>query len=477
MVGHHVGLASLNSSALSSLVPLCAIGVLLLAVSCKSKGITKEERAQLQDCMQAISASSDAEPEMRMTFFTEACGRALGFDEIATADASMQMRLIADKTDYLCNPQAAKAVADAAPERRAALLIEICGADYYGLTKENAHHLSISWFLGQRSAAWLTDAMSRIGSKDKELVSALRTAMAEFEAPLPVPAQVAELYRLPQTTAPDQFHGLQYLLVDTDDLKVVDRATLRLTDKGAVLVDSLGENEPVELKEIYSHLRDAKGELPPQPPDEEEFAKRERPPRSFPSKDMRVDTRTDRQKAWDKALTDNVLASAAAEEAQLTRSAPLLVADRDLPAQRVLAVVDAIRRSEVRMGVGFMNAGARTMVSFGRSDRNIKYLPHPRAQVLLRDHSLEVLIKYTKTELPREADGSYPYDTLTEMLRGVDELAGNAILVSAKSKTATYQELIAVLDCAHEAGAKEAITGPNGAELVQGMRRPHWIRE
>ncbi len=475
---------------------LCAAFASLVAGSCKGKTeLTDKERDQLAECTKSISAITDSDGEMRMVFLAEVCGASLGFPEILEAGASMKMKLLAEKTDYLCNKKVAKAVSEAAPERRTALLVEACGAEYYGLTKSNAHHLSMSWFMGQRSAAWIADTMSRAGDRDKQLVAALTMAMSKFEAPLPIPAQVPALYELPQALSPDMVDAMHYLLVDEKSTKLVERAALRLTPSGAVLVDPLADAKTADLSEIRKQLR-GKNPNPPENPEDElgqaieeeedesgtgmkmadiegKMGKKEstRPLNgSYSFKSPRPDPEVARQLALDHARKAGVLGMLSGPRTTGVSKpeswAPLLIADKAMLARRVLAVVDGIRESGVNMGVAYPNGALQTMVPFGRTTSDGDPLPDLRAQLLLRDDAIELWVKGQKHELARSSAGPYPYDVLTEKLQAEGDHAGTAILISAIGDKATYWELVAVLDVAQKVGLELAVTGPSGGKLV-----------
>jgi hypothetical protein len=440
-------------------------------------GLSSGERYQLKGCRNHIADPTEWQTPNRIGLLAVGCGEALGFNWMLAPRFPVEHLI--EKTDYFCNASVAETAARAVPEDRATILVEGCGDEYYGLTKENAHHLSMDWFLGQRAAAWAVETMSRAGGKDKRLVASVKVAMLEYWGPLPVTARVPGLYELPGSLSPAATSTNQYLLVDESSIKVVERATLRLTENGAVLVDPLAATAAVDVADIRNHLHDQRGKKPG-PIDMATVEKLAEPrgPRRYVAKNPR---RT-RQEAIDSASKARreylqgarrslVLSGKQQRPSPATRDledwAPLLVADKSLPAQRILSVVDGLRESGVYMGVGYESLGLQAMIPFGRTTPtpNRRPLTALRAQLLLRDDAFEMLIEGQKYILPRDADGSYPYELLTDMLQTNGDVDSITILISASGNKATYRELISVLDAAQEAGLEVAVAGPGGNKL------------
>lgn len=451
-----------------------------------SKELTRTERTQLTECIKTLSAVSEATPELRLSLLAEGCGQALGFDKLMVADASSKMQRLVETTDFFCNEESGSAYLGAAPSMKMSVLVHDCGAEYYGLTQDNKQHMSIDWFLGQRTAAWIADVRSRA---DTDLVTTLDGLMGDFKAPLPIPATAEGLYSLPQAHHLDLALSPAYVLITKDEVKAITRPGLLLTERGAVLLDELATAKAIPINQLAMELAsfgDGSEELErliEQPVEEPALesgrmgskmalaegkmgkADSSGSTGRFSMKKDNVDPELAKRQAIDQARKAGIFGTLSQSDVAVStpaENAPLLIADKAMPAARVLEVADTLRERGAYLGTQQGNRTLRAGMPFGSvSHPNAVVVGDLGAQVTFKDDGLEVRMKGQKAFVPRISD-EYDLQGLEDLLKASD-LEAKTLLVSATSNTATYQDLVNVFDVALDAGLNRATTGIGGA--------------
>jgi hypothetical protein len=282
--------------------------------SAASNGDSQPTFAALRSCLRSAVGVRGIDPAMVTKVLANGCREACpGLAEYVEGDPRDEWRPLA-QCGLFCSPQARTAFEAAPPAQRWSVLADKCGADYYGLPTGDGGLLSASWFALQRIGAWLqkgkaaTDPVMRAARDD------LGRALADDRFVLPLPPVLAGRYELPQANhSMSSFMARDYVFVTADNLfyGLVPEATMTV-DTGvrprepfpaidAVALDALSaKRSSLRTPLAQIAVGGARGVLGP------------------PSS------------AADKTL------------AVVRRNATLLIADKELPAARIVQTLDAL---------------------------------------------------------------------------------------------------------------------------------------
>lgn len=416
------------------------------------------ERERLAECRAALEAIAVADPPLRMRLLATGCGAALpGFAELSRVDASQQALILARDSDLFCNPRVGADVAAAAPEDKLALLVAGCGAGYFGLAAGQEALMSQDWFVVQRVGAWLAKALAAAkAAGEDDLVAACVAAMAPVRIALPVPAAAPARYELPAAAHGAPTDAPAFVLIGADALTMAATPSAVLTPEGARMTGEL-PGAAVALDELDARL----AAVAPAP-----AAARPRPKPAKPDEPAEP-AAADKPRAVARARNAGVLAVLNSEPSgtleDLTdgddlwpdSAAPLLVADRALPAHRLLEVAEALETRGARLAVAAGGVAGEHGVRFGARARP----GTARVRVALEDDGASVQTASTSVSIPKVA-GAYDTAALEQALLAIPDRG--AVLNLAAGAQATVAELAATLDVVRDAGFKFVVVGPFG---------------
>lgn len=291
--------------------------------------------SQLTECIEAAAGVRGVDPEMATKLFARTCSAACpGLPAYAATEPGQDWRPLGDQCQLFCSPNARAAFEAAPPARRWAVLADSCGTDYYGLPAGQGALLSDVWFVLQRIGVWLQHAKPAAGPKSRLALADLAKTLPLDRFVLPLPGVLPHRFHLPEAThAFDDIRSRDYLVIGAEQVSFGTRPEAKLTVDGARL-DTVFPGDPIALADLPARhvpfrvpaakipVGGARGVLSPPP------------------------------SAADKTL------------AVVRRNAPLLFADRALPAARVAQVLKTLGPDGGYLGVtdGQGHAGAHTVV-------------------------------------------------------------------------------------------------------------------
>ena len=291
--------------------------------------------SQLTECIEAAAGVRGVDPEMATKLFARTCSAACpGLPAYAATEPGHDWRPLGDQCQLFCSPNARAAFEAAPPARRWAVLADSCGTDYYGLPAGQGALLSDVWFVLQRIGVWLQHAKPAAGPKSRLALADLAKTLPLDRFVLPLPGVLPHRFHLPEAThAFDDIRSRDYLVIGAEQVSFGTRPEAKLTVDGARL-DTVFPGDPIALADLPARhvpfrvpaakipVGGARGVLSPPP------------------------------SAADKTL------------AVVRRNAPLLFADRALPAARVAQVLKTLGPDGGYLGVtdGQGHAGAHTVV-------------------------------------------------------------------------------------------------------------------
>ncbi len=429
----------------------CAV-LFVTCLSACGNSLSDLERSQLRDCAETLPLLTDVRDSLRLDFFLDGCGNALGFDKITRAPPAEKAMLLSE-TDIICNAKVGRAVAPLPLEAKWQRAAEMCSPGYYGLGEDQSNYMSLKWFGIQRVGSWIRTTLKK-ADKDKNanLIQQVKTGLASFRISLfPIPS-IHKLQLPSALRANGHTASTVYAVVTSNNATVytVPYVTLA-TDGKAVLHEH--STQPAEGDTI---LQIAKQKI------------------STPKKKEKTTSKEDRKISQP--------------------SAPiLLLADQHIPAQRVLAITERLSDFGVHLAV---QPSSLTDLHFGSVQGTNMKVKNLRAFVSLNDDHIAVwkngnLFTITNlspgsgsnhlnelsrgqfcpvaAESPKDVAGSacnagYDWDTLFEHLGTTDDPEG-VLLVSAQGK-ASYEALIKLFEIASLANFELATTGISQQDFI-----------
>jgi hypothetical protein len=196
-----------------------------------------------------------------------------------------------------------------------------CGHDYFGLREETETSFSDSFFVLHRIGEWL--AQAKIGlPADSEVAARLEDATASVHLPLSLPSRHAASFELARAASAEPVNAAFYVVVSEREVRAAAVRVARLRGSGLELRPVPGGSFPGEvlpdvgedgaLEVAYRELLGSLRRLHPDP--------------------------------------------------EVTAAPPLLLADRSLPARRLLEVAAGLGQPTFRLGVAGRRARAHRIV-------------------------------------------------------------------------------------------------------------------
>ena len=267
----------------------------------------------LTSCVRGAAAVRGIDPGMVTKVLANGCSAACpGLAEYVTTNPRDDWRPLA-RCGLFCSPEARAAFEAAPPSQRWSVLADKCGADYYSLPAGDGAFLSRSWLVLLRIGAWLRKSQPAADPRIHTAVEDIQRSLADDRFLLPLPAVLAGRYALPQAGHyMGDFSARDYVLVGADSVfrGLMPEVTIRI-DSGTRLHDPF-PGDLIALDKLFAAratLRTpttqvafggARGVLSPPP-----------------------------------SSADQTLAV-------VRRNATLLIADKELPATRVVQTLEAL---------------------------------------------------------------------------------------------------------------------------------------
>lgn len=298
----------------------------LLALACTPTAATSRPPApdQIAACTSTLELLGSADSHS-VRQLAEGCGYdCRGLYAYAFAAPGARTRALLVGCDVACNERALEAAANADPAYKWPLLAETCGASHYGLPADQTALMSPQWFVVHRIGAWI----HRTGD------SALVRAATDVLFQLPLPTAVRDDFRLPDSMAVAPIGGATtYVVVDSATVRAAALPMARITPGGAALAEVPGGTFPgaeVALPALEERVRALQAEVAARDP------------------------RRGRVNVWiedDEVPAAPFLTSLSDEHRATFGAAPLLLADRGLPAARLVEVLRALPTNGARLAV------------------------------------------------------------------------------------------------------------------------------
>lgn len=209
-----------------------ALLLLLAPLAACSRGPSASQR--MNGCARAARAAAAAAPGARLGVLAHGCPVGCQPKVLTTlwrATVDEWPRLVEAACDVHCNPEERRFSADLSPAERLTHALEQCGPAHFGLTLEQSPAFSTEWIILERMGRWLA-AHSSAGA------AAVATASPSF--PLALRAFAPGLYRVPATDRhqpPDAATGA-YIFVDAERVRATAGPSARLTATGTQFVAS-----------------------------------------------------------------------------------------------------------------------------------------------------------------------------------------------------------------------------------------------
>jgi hypothetical protein len=290
----------------------------------------KRLTGELIHCIEGAAAVQAIDPAMVPKLVARDCPFACpGLARYAESSPGQDWRALGEQCDLFCSSRARASFETAPPARRWAALAEACGTDYYGLPAGQGGLLSDVWFVFQRVGRWLQHANTVAGPDSRRALADLAQTLLHDRFVLPLPVTLAGRYELPLAKA--GFNDIQsrdYLLIggDTVSYGLIPEATLTV-DRGAQL-RSRFPGEPIPIGQLATRRAPLRT-----PPAQISSGGRRgilSPPPSLADKTMAV----------------------------VRRNGPLLLADKQLPAARVVQILEALGEDGASLAVTDGHGGA-----------------------------------------------------------------------------------------------------------------------
>jgi hypothetical protein len=285
---------------------------------------------ELTRCVEAAAGVRAIDPAMVPKLFARDCSFACpGLVRYAESAPGQDWRALGEQCDLFCSSKARASFEAAPPARRWGVLAEACGADYYGLPAGQGGLLSDVWFVYQRVGRWLQHANTVAGPDSRRALADLAQTLLRDRFMLPLPVTLAGRYELPLAKAGfDDIQSRDYILIGADTLSygLIPEATITV-DRGAQL-RSRFPSEPIPIGQL---------------------ATRRAPLRTPPAQISSGGRR---------GLLSPPPSPADKTLAVVRRNGPLLLADRQLPAARVVQVLEALGEDGASLAVTDGHGGA-----------------------------------------------------------------------------------------------------------------------
>ena len=278
-----------------------------------SNGDDRPTLGALTVCLSSAAGVRGVDPGMVTKVLAGGCSAACpGLADYVTTSPRDGWRTLA-QCGLFCSPQARSAFEAAPPLQRWSVLADKCGTDYYGLPAGNGGLLSTSWFALQRVGAWLQKSKPVVDPRLHAVLDNLGRTLADDRFLLPLPALLPGRYELPLASHfLSSFQARDYVLVSGDKVfyGLVPEATIRVDDgtrlrepfpaDGIALDQLSAKRAPLRTPTSQIAFGGTRGVLSPPP-----------------------------------SSADQTLAV-------VRRNATLLIADKELPAARVVQTLEAL---------------------------------------------------------------------------------------------------------------------------------------
>lgn len=269
--------------------------------------------AAYQACGESIARAGELAPSERARAIARGCSAACpdGFAryEVGEPDSRLGGSGVDPQTlepcRLFCNAAAAAKFSSAPVAMRYHHLAVACGLAYYELPEGGAWMMSDTWLVLLRTHEWLRAAKRRVLAADALFAVDEGTEHTHFQ--LPLPSHSPDLYTLPESAAVEPPAAAFYVVVGTDSITTAAVPVARLRD--------VIETRPV-------------------------------PGGAFPGTAAAAETL-----AGVYAEHESLLQRLHAHAAGPPPDSPLFLADRKLPAKRVIEVARALGRAEIQLGV------------------------------------------------------------------------------------------------------------------------------
>lgn len=383
--------------------------------ACKRSGdrADPEKVSEVVACTRALEAATAAQGRQAVRELARGCPQACpGLETWANADdPDAAAEALVAECALACTPQAAEAFAAAGPGQRYRVLVDRCGAEHYNLPAGDRHLMSDVWFVLDLIGGWLHQARGGLGS-DTGAQAALDQATLRAHFPLPLPAAIEGLYRLPASTTAAPAHAGFYVIVAAHEVRAAAVPVARL------------RGQTLELRPVPG------GEVPGQP---------------LPA---------DRLGAAYAQLVEGVRALHPESQHAIDEQ-PLILTDRTTPLARLLEVATALGVDSFRVGVAAHGAWAHPVA--------IERLTQPTAAPLIQVLDDEYLVpaedndgdqRIPRTEVERMRTEVVHFVVMRAPLRKIE------VRVHAG---ATLDDLIPLLDALDQARIDAMLLSPEPA--------------
>lgn len=370
-----------------------------------------ETARQVIACTRALDEATAASGRNAVRALASDCPHACpGLEGWAAADdPDAAARALIAGCELACDEAAAEAFAAAAPDQRYRALVERCEASRYHLPGPDGHHMSDVWFVLDRIGQWLHASRGAIAS-DSEARAALEQATTRAHFPLPLPAVIEGLYRLPAAAAAAPPRTGFYVVIGGGEVRAAAVPVARLRGQGLELRPVPGGQvpgqplPPARLGQAYAELVDAVRALHP-------------------------------------------------EGAEQVPAKPLILADRATPLQRLLDVAASLEVRSFHLAVAAHGAWAHPVA--------LERLAHASAAPLLQLLEGEYVV-------PAEADGDDLRIPRADVERMRSEVVHFAVMRAPLRKVelrvhpgTTVEELIPLLDALDDARIDAVLFQPD----------------